>query len=146
MNALKNSIQALVVAAAIASAPSALAGQVGTGATNTTSYEHGTVVRHSSGEAQGESFVRGRLYSTTMKQECTAEANATCNYGGYVTPGYAYGYQGGQAANADPVSITTITSEQSEFGRSTKSADRFSEVYKGFVQTTSHTAQSFGSF
>jgi len=138
-------MSAIVFASLVASVAPAKAGQVGTGARNSYTTEHGTVHRNASGESQSNQFVRGSLTSTTLKQECTALPGSQCSYTGGVFNGGGYGYQQG-GGFVDPVSITTLTTENSHFGSDSKGWQKFTEVYKGTVDTTTHEASSFGMF
>ena len=136
---------ALAFTFSMATALPAHAGQTGTGAVNTYTRSHGTVERISTGASHGTEYINGRTQSTSLKQECAAQPGSRCQYSGSIVNGVVSAYQQG-VANTDPVSITTVTQQQANFGSNSNFTSSFVEKYRGTVDTRSHSAESFGQF
>lgn len=135
----------LASAFTFAAATSAYAGQTGTGAVNTYTNSRGTVERMSTGHSSGSEYINGRSTSTSLKQECAAQPGSSCQYSGSIVNGAVSAYQQG-VANTDPVSITTVTQQQTNFGSKSNFASSFVEKYRGTIDSRSHSAESFGTF
>lgn len=136
---------ALAFTFSMATALPAYAGQTGTGAVNTYTRSHGTVERISTGASHGTEYINGRTQSTSLKQECAAQPGSRCQYSGSIVNGVVSAYQQG-VANTDPVSITTVTQQQTNFGSNSAYYNNFTEKYRGTVDSNSHSAQTFGTF
>lgn len=135
----------LSFALAMAAAP-AFAGQIGSGAVNTTVHESGRIHRVSTGSSHGYEYVKGTNVTTSLKQECAAGTGGQCSYNGGVNVYGGYGYQQGGTRAQDPYSVTTLTTQTTHFGSFNTSQSAFAETYKGNVTVNSHTVSSFGSF
>lgn len=139
-------VAAAFVAVTIMSPLAVKAGEFGSGATNTTTRSHGRVTSTGSSYSATDSYINGTGNTLSIKQECAAVGNSQCSYGAVIYGDAVYANQFGHTAGSDPVSITTITDERVKFGSSTHSVNAGNSTYIGVEDSTSHTAESFGSF
>jgi hypothetical protein len=142
---------AISLIALITVAPSAFAGQVGSGSSNTFNHESYSGRNWSSGQSQSQETLNGVSVSSSAKSEFLPDAQGhgrvQAQFGTYAdSNGTAVGYCNASVGNIDPACISTASKEVSVFGKTTQTNTQFGSVGSFHGYTDSVDANSYTSF
>jgi hypothetical protein len=149
MNLIKSA--AIAISAAVVLAPSAFAGQIGSGSSNTFNHESYSGRNWSSGQSQSQETLNGVSVSSSAKSEWLPDAQGhgrvQAQFGTYAdSNGTAVGYCNASVGNLDPACISNASKEVSVFGKSTQTNTQFGSAGSFHGYTDSVDASSYTNF
>jgi hypothetical protein len=142
---------AISLIALITVTPSAFAGQISSGSSNTFNHESYSGRNWSSGQSQSQETLNGVSVSSSAKSEFLPDAQGhgrvQAQFGTYAdSNGTAIGYCNASVGNADPACISNASKEVSVFGKSTQTRTQFGSAGSFHGHTDSVDANSYTGF